>query len=63
LGLLTLRLGWLGLKACGSPLKLSPAGGLCLPAGKHTGILTIFQTLINKKMDKKQLFFGCHFSY
>jgi hypothetical protein len=31
-------------KTCGSPLKLSPTGGLRLPAGKHTCILTEFQT-------------------
>ena len=34
----------------------SPAGGLCLPSGKHTGILTYFLTIVNKKMTKKQLF-------
>ena len=27
-------------KTCGSLLYLSPTGGLCLPSGKHTGILT-----------------------
>jgi hypothetical protein len=26
-------------KTCGSPLYLAPAGGLCLPFGKHAGIL------------------------
>jgi len=31
-------------KTCGSPLYLPPTGGLCLPAGKHTGILMQFQT-------------------
>ena len=35
---------------------LSPAGGLRLPAGKHTGILTEIQTKVNKKMTKKALF-------
>jgi len=39
-------------------MSSSPAGGLCLLTGKHTGILTLFQTIVNKKMDKKQLFFG-----
>ncbi|MBW8041573.1 MAG: hypothetical protein FVQ85_16475 [Planctomycetes bacterium] len=52
-------------KTCGTPLKPSPTGGLRLPAGKHTGILTDFQTKVNKKMAKKELFFGhpreaCH---
>jgi len=45
-------------KTCGSPLYLSPAGGLCLPAGKHAGILTCLQTVVNKKMIKKAFFFG-----
>jgi len=31
-------------------------GGLCLPAGKHTGILTDFQTKVKKKMAKNELF-------
>jgi hypothetical protein len=31
-------------------------GGLCLPSGKHTDILTEFQTIVNKKM-KKSVFF------
>jgi len=31
-------------------MSSSPAGGLCLPAGKHVGILTYFQTISNKKM-------------
>jgi len=43
-------------KTCGSPLYLSPTGGLCLPAGKHAGILTLFQTIVNKKMNKKHFF-------
>jgi len=43
-------------------MSSSPAGGSCLPTGKHTGILTLFQTLVNKKTVKKQLFFGCPFS-
>jgi hypothetical protein len=29
-----------------------------LPSGKHTGILTHFQTQVNKKMTKKITFFG-----
>jgi hypothetical protein len=37
---------------CGSPLKLSPTGGLRLPAGKHASILTDFQTKVNKKIKK-----------
>jgi hypothetical protein len=36
-------------KTCGSPLYLAPTGGLRLPAGKHKGILTDFQTKVNKK--------------
>jgi len=39
-------------KTCGSPLYLGPLGGLCLPIGKHSGILTNFQTKVNKKMTK-----------
>jgi hypothetical protein len=45
-------------KTCGSPLYPSPAGGLRLPAGKHTIRLTYYQTIVNKKMTKKVLFFG-----
>jgi len=33
-----------------SPLR----GGLCLLSGKHTGILTKFQTRVKKKMKKKE---------
>jgi len=36
----------------------SPAGGLCLPAGKHTGILIYYQTIVNKKTTKKTFFFA-----
>jgi len=43
-------------KTCGIPLYLAPTGGLCLPLGKHTGILTYFQTKINKKITQKELF-------
>jgi len=53
------------LRTGGSPLYPAPTGGLRLPAGKHTGILTGYQTIVNKKMTKKELFFGhpreaCH---
>jgi len=43
-------------KTCGSPLYLSPTGGLCLPAGKHVGILTFFKHKSTKKTAKKVLF-------
>jgi len=37
---------------------LTPSGaGYRLPAGKHTGILTHFQTKVNKKTAKKGTFF------
>jgi hypothetical protein len=39
----------------------SPTGGLCLPTGKHAGILTLFQTIVNKKMDKKHFFLAALF--
>ncbi|MFB0553795.1 MAG: hypothetical protein ACETWQ_10830 [Phycisphaerae bacterium] len=42
-------------------MSSSPTGGLCLPAGKHTGILMQYQTLVNKKMAKKQLFLAALF--
>jgi hypothetical protein len=50
--------------SCGSPLYPAPTGGslrqaqdrLRLPAGKHTSILTDFQTKVNKKMTKNGLF-------
>jgi hypothetical protein len=35
---------------CGSPQKPAPTGGLRLPACKHTGILTDYQTKVNKKI-------------
>jgi len=47
-------------KTCGPPLYPSPAGDLRLYAGKHAGILTNFQTKVNKKMTKIALFFGHH---
>ena len=47
-------------KTCGSPLKPASAGGFRLPAGKHTGILTEFQTKDKKKI-KKGAFFGHQF--
>jgi len=43
-------------KTCGSPLKLSPAGVWRLPLSKHTSILTYYQTKVNKKMTKNELF-------
>jgi len=43
-------------KTCGSPLYLSPNGGLCLPLGKHAGILMYFQTMSTEKTNKKALF-------
>jgi len=33
--------------------ETSPAGGLRLPSGKHTGILTYFQTAVKKENEKK----------
>ena len=39
-------------------MSSSPTGGLCLPAGKYTGILVKFQTIVNKKMLKNELFFA-----
>jgi len=38
--------------------RYPPPGGLCLPAGKHTGILTQFQTIVNKKKAKKKVLTG-----
>ncbi len=42
-------------KRCGSPLYLAPAGGLCLPSGKHGGILTEIQTKVNEKISHRGL--------
>jgi len=42
--------------SCGSPLYLAPLGGLCLPNGKHAGILTQFQTQVNKKKRLKRIY-------
>ena len=39
-------------KTCGSPLNPAPTGDLRLPHGKHTSILTEFQTKVNKKTVK-----------
>jgi len=39
-------------------MSSSPAGGLCLPAGKHTGILTYYQILSTKKWPKKNFFWS-----
>jgi len=36
-------------------MSSSPTGGLRLPAGKHTSILTDFQTKDNKKNKKNSL--------
>ncbi|MGB2808713.1 MAG: hypothetical protein WBC22_13295, partial [Sedimentisphaerales bacterium] len=46
----------LQLTTCGSPLYPLPTGGLRLPTGKHTGILTDFQTEYKKKMKKSAFF-------
>jgi len=50
------NLGWLALSPCHSvaydmqtEMSSSPAGGLCLPAGKHAGILTYYQIYSTKK--------------
>jgi len=45
-------------KTCGSPLYLAPTGSLCLPIDKHAGILTDFQTKVNKKRLKKHFFWS-----
>ena len=37
-------------KTCGSPLYPAPISVLRLLSGKHAGILTYFQTKVNKKM-------------
>jgi len=39
-------------------MSSSPADGLCLPAGKHVGILIYLQTMSTKKRIKKHFF--CH---
>ena len=41
------------LWTCGSPLKLSPAGGLRLPSGKHGGY---FNRLLDKSQEKNGFF-------
>ena len=45
-------------KTCGSPLNPAPAGVLCLPSGKHTRILTDFQTEVKKETGKKRVFWA-----
>ena len=52
-------LGLLALRPCHavaydmqSEMSSSPTGGLRLPAGKHTSILTDFQTMVKKKIKK-----------
>jgi hypothetical protein len=42
-------------------MSSSPAGVLRLPAGKHAGILTEFQTKVNKKIGQKWIFLGHEF--
>jgi hypothetical protein len=34
-------------------MSSSPTGGLRLPSGKHTSILTDIQTIVNKNIGKK----------
>jgi len=46
--------------SCGSPLYLPLRGGLRLPAGKHAGILTYFQTKVNRKTGKKAFFLATY---
>jgi len=41
--------------------ELRLLAGYRLPFGKHTGILTHFQTKVNKKTTKKELF--CSFGF
>ncbi len=62
-------LGRLALSPCGlatydmqTEMSSLPAGGLCLPAGKHTGILTFFKHKSTKKA-KKTPFLGRLFYY
>jgi len=43
-----------GIRACW--LLSPPLGGFCLLVRQHAGILTLFQTKVNKKMAKKGLF-------
>ena len=47
----------------GSPLNPAPTGDLRLPADKHTGILTDFQTKGKKKMKKKCFFWPFEFDF
>jgi len=42
-------------------MSFSPTGGLCLPSGKYTGILTQFQTKVNKKTVKKHFFLAAFY--
>jgi len=37
-------------------MSSAPTGGLCLPTGKHMGILTIFQTKVKRKTKKSSFF-------
>jgi len=65
---LTLNLFWrvsADTKTCGSPRNPSPTGvpskagsaTSSLPSGKHAGILTYLQIIVNKKNDQKIIFF------
>ena len=58
----------LALSPCGlatydmqTEMSSSPTGGLCLPAGKHTGILTQYQTQSTKKWTKSNFFLAALF--
>ncbi len=44
--------------SCGSPLYPAPTGGLCLFVRQHAGILTYFQTTVNKKRAQNCQNFG-----
>jgi len=44
------------LWTCGSPLKLSPAGGLRLPAGKHGGYFNIISKKVKEKTGENEFF-------
>ena len=50
------RLGWLALSPCCAAAYDMQNEMLCLPAGKYMGILTLLQTIVNKKMNRKALF-------
>jgi hypothetical protein len=59
------NLGWLALSPCcaaaydmQTEMSSSPTGGLCLPAGKHAGILTFFKHKSTKKRPKNNFFWS-----